>query len=971
MNIKAIALFCCFVFSSLFANAENYRIPRISPLPDGIENQRILLNGEWLFNPSPTTDFWKNATREKWNQIDVPGEWVMQGFEVEPGEAAAYSRTFQIPEAWQGERIKLRCNGIYSDCQIYINGKPATSHLGGFTAFETDITDLIFSNHTNRIDVSVRSESLADSAASGAQYAVHPLGGITRDIYLYSLPDVNLSSFHATTSFDSTYTNAVLAAAVEISNESIAQIKDLSVVFSLQNKEGKNIPIGTADFPINQIQKDSSFLLNTSFQVANPQKWDPEHPNLYTFVCQLKSGNKILHETHRKIGFREIEVRGNQLFVNNHPVKLRGVCRHEVMPLRGRSLTGDIWKQDVALFRQGNVNYIRTSHYPPDEALLDACDELGMFVEVEAPFCWAHNTQIPDSMRYPVLVNQHIEMVHLNRSHPSVIMWSLGNESNLFMDYFQQAADIIKEIDPTRPRIFSQWGPDADGGALEITNHHYPGPDGPTMYRKSKRPVIFDEFCHLNAYNRLELASDPGLRSSWGELLDRMWNDMYKSQGVLGGAIWAGIDDTFFLPNGKAVGYGTWGPIDGWRREKPEYWGMKKAFSPVRITLKGNSPKNGLLEFDIENRHDFSNLSECTIQWRTSTSQSSIHPDISAHTQGQMQIQLPPEACSDAYLDLEVIGVRGFVIDQYHFQLLPNTEETKKRKLKNTQVFRLQENDKEYLVQSGKTRYIIDKRNGLLSICTNGNDTIIEQGPQLMILPLNGEGGGIQMTGTNQTFEPYNIRCQNWIATSVGATLVDNDIIVEVKGSYKEAEGSYRYLFTPNKNVSIDYQFKLKETINPRQIGLVFTLPSTYDQLSWDRKGYWTNYPADHISALQGEAKAYDPNSSFVGLAGPSQPPIKGWSFDQTKAGSNRFRSTKENIYSASLKNEEGSAFTVSSDGTDHIRSWIENGKCLFLFASYSNAGKENFLIPHAEKDYKPLKKGDIIEGSCNFCISE
>ena len=144
------------------------------------------------------------------------------------------------------------------------------------------------------------------------------------------------------------------------------------------------------------------------------------------------------------------------------------------MPLRGRSLNNDIWRKDVELFRRGNVNYIRTSHYPPDEALLEACDELGMFVEVEAPFCWAHQADVPADKHYDVLVNQHVEMVNLNRSHPSILMWSMGNESLKFKEYFKQASETVKQLDPTRPRIFSQWGPDADEGTLEITNHHYP-----------------------------------------------------------------------------------------------------------------------------------------------------------------------------------------------------------------------------------------------------------------------------------------------------------------------------------------------------------------------------------------------------------------------------------------------------------------------------------------------------------------
>ena len=201
-------------------------------------------------------------------------------------------------------------------------------------------------------------------------------------------------------------------------------------------------------------------------------------------------GNRVMQTSVRRVGFRQIEVRGNQVFVNNHPIKLRGACHHEVMPLRGRSVNNDMWRRDVELFREGNVNYLRTSHYPPDEALLEACDELGMFVEVEAPFCWAHEAKVPDALRQDILVNQHLAMVNLNRSHPSVLMWSMGNESNLYAEYFKEAAGLVKQIDPTRPRIFSQWGPDADQGELEVTNHHYPGPEGPDKYRNYSRMPI-------------------------------------------------------------------------------------------------------------------------------------------------------------------------------------------------------------------------------------------------------------------------------------------------------------------------------------------------------------------------------------------------------------------------------------------------------------------------------------------------
>ncbi len=235
-------------------------------------------------------------------------------------------------------------------------------------------------------------------------------------------------------------------------------------------------------------------------------------------------------------------------------------------------------------------------------------------------------------------------MVNLNRTHLSVLMWSMGNESNLYKEYFKEAAELVKKIDPTRPCIFSQWGPDADNGELEVTNHHYPSPESPDKFRYHKRPVVFDEFCHLSAYNRLELAADPGLRSMWGVLLDRMWNAMYYSKGVLGGAIWAGIDDTFFLPGERAVDYGTWGPIDGWRRPKPEYWGMKKVFSSVKISLDGNQTAEGVLRFNVENRHFFSNLNETRIEWTVGNRSGVVSPDVPVGEKGVFEVVLP-EMC--------------------------------------------------------------------------------------------------------------------------------------------------------------------------------------------------------------------------------------------------------------------------------------------------------------------------------------
>lgn len=957
--IYLLTFIMCLPFMVL---AQDINVPRLTPFPADLPWVKIDLNGKWLFAADPKENFWQSPKSIDCKEIQVPGEWVMQGFEVKKDHQAGYYREFEVPQSWKGQRVKLRSNGIYSESTLYINGKEVGRHIGGFTPFELDVTDVVNYGTNNQITVAVRNESKADSLASGSRYAVHPLGGITRDIFLFSVQETNISSFHVTTDFDDTYTDAILHAEVQLTNESRQVKNGLKLLFTLLDKEGKVIEIGESNFDMASLKSGFQIGKELQFTIRKPKHWTSESPYLYTLVCELRDSAKILHRTQRKVGFRELEIRGNQFLVNGKAIKLRGVNRHEVMPLRGRSLMGDIWEQDVRLFRDANVNYIRTSHYPPDERLLDACDALGMFVEVEAPFCWAHETTVEEKDRYLLLVNQHVEMVNRDKSHPSIIMWSLGNESNRYQEYFKKAGEIIKKMDPSRPRIFSQWGPDADNGELEVTNHHYPGPTGPDTYRNSKRPVTFDEYIHINSYNRFELAADPGIRNMWGPLLDRMWSAMYNSQGVLGGAIWAGIDDTFFLPGNKVVGYGTWGPLDGWRREKPEYWNMKKSYSPVRVTQMANVV-DGVLKMEIENRHNFTNLSACKWEWQSGQESGSLKVELAARSKGYFDIDLKNKMQLGNDILLKISSPLGFLIDEYSFPLVPELsnepEVQKKGKLS------IKEGLETLDIRNGKLKFEVDKSNGLLRVYDRQGNALINQGATLMLLPLNSEGRGIQMVGKDQNFEPFNPLCENWVCHSVSWQTAKDSVSIQVTGSYNEAAGEYEYVIKATGELHITYDFELKTGVSPRQIGLVFGLPRDFSTVSWKRKGYWSSYPNDHLGALIGEVAAFDMDMPISASAGPSAPPDCGWSFDQTDAGSNLFRGTKENILYADLSNLKGSKVKALSNGQQHFRAWIGQDKesIRMLVADYNNAGREGFLSSHAALDYRALKRGEKVKG--------
>jgi hypothetical protein len=927
--------------------AMGHNLPRLSPLPVADKDAPALvsLDGTWQFSAEYGAGSFKD--------IEVPGEWVMQGFKVKPGAYAEYKRTFTVPAGWRNSRIKLRCDGVYSECEIFVNGVKAGGHLGGFTAFETDITAQAKPGKENAISIKVRSESIADSLASGSQYAVHPLGGISRKIFLVALPEVNCSMLHVSTSFDSNYKNATLKAEVELSNETVSET-GMDLRFELR-RAGDPVVIFTREVKAaGKVPANGILYRIFNFDVENPLKWDPEHPNLYTLTMQLVSKGKTVETVIRTFGFKETEVRGNEVFVNNMPIKLRGVCRHEVMPLRGRSLSPGQWEEDVKLFREANVNYIRTSHYPPAPELLEACDRLGMFVEVEGPFCWAEGTPVPQNRRFEALIQPELEMVNTFRSNPSVLMWSIGNESGNWKDYFSEAAALIKAVDPTRPRNFSQYGPEGDEGELEVTNHHYPGPTGPAKYADYKRPVTFDEYCHLNAYNRFELVTDPGIRDAWGLGFMWMWDNMYHSKGVLGGALWAAIDDSFFLPGGIAVGYGTWGPIDGWRRPKPEYWHVKKVYSPVKISQEGNrDAATGLLTLKIENRMLFSDLSECRFTWSAGKESGTFAAKGGRDEVSVVAVKVP----AAGKVHVEVTDPRGIVIDQYEFTAVPaiaiatTTKPLPAEKSETAAEIRL---------TSGGLVVLIDKATSSLKEVQLNGKTVLRGDALLMVLPLNGKGNGTQMKGDNARFDPYTATCANRSVSRVELTKEGDDFMLMAFDQSDEARGYTGYRITDGGLV-VTYRYEILKNVNPRQVGLVFALPGTYQQLSWERTGQWNFYPDDQIGRLKGTAPARNAGP-MTGPAGPAAKPSLAWMHDQNELGTNDFRSTKMNISTASLS-DGASRVTVSSDGSQSIRCWLEGGTTRMLVADYSNMGAEGFFRSHAAQVDRPLKPGDVIEG--------
>lgn len=935
-------------------------LPVYTVMPKSVAGsyQPILsMNGSWLFNPQPEKEFYRQPVSKDWEAIIVPGQWSMQGYKVDSMAFAGYRKTFTLPKDWKGHRVKLRFDGVHSEYHVYLNGTEVGYHLGGMTVYEIDITQQLKAGN-NELALAVRSESLADMLGSLTQYAAHQLGGITRKVTLFAVPETHVSDVRIATDLDNHYKNATLNVQTAITNATNRIQKELTLRCSIEG-----LP-NVIEQRIPQLAAGETWKGIISDEVITPVLWNNECPKLYLLKMELCQGKEIIETIEKHFGFREIEVRGNEILVNGQPVKLRGVCHHEMHPLTGRVMNEELQRRDVELYRAANCNFIRTSHYPPCEEMLDICDELGMFVEVESPVCWVghhanenwKSLNYQDADYYPYILQANMETIHFYRNHPSVLCWSMANES-YWNKEFAQIQVYVAKADPTRPYTFhdqAYGGFNNQGSTAPIANIHYPGPDGYKVAAQSERPMIYGEYCHLNVYNRSELVTDPGIRSDWALALAPTWENMYRTKGVLGGSIWSGIDDIFQLPGGDAVGYGPWGPIDGWRRPKPEYWDMKKIYSPIRIQTTELAPAQKLT-VELENRYTYLNLNELKIAYKYGKEQGVVSATIPPAGRGEITIDiLHPELANELYLSFT--DPRGFVADEY---LIPVGKQVQNELTDWDQLPTKLKTGKECFTITGKEFICeISRYNGQILSLKKGGKEILNGGPWLMALPLTG-GGCYPNHNANTPI--YNDLCTDWRVKTVNARKEGNYVKIAVEGSYNEFEGHYTLTINANGELTADYRFNALQEVNPRQWGLVFDAPKSYDHTFWRRKGMWSVYPSDHISRSVGSAKLF-----YDGLPQQMNPRVRPswvWSMDFNELGSNDFRATRRNIWYAGLTDGKGNKITVRSNGEQHWRSWLDKNKIRFLIADFVTAGNEMFLDGYYAPYRRPLKKGDSIKG--------
>jgi len=533
----------------------------------------LSLNGRWRFHwaPKPADrpgDFYRpDFDAGGWDEIPVPSNWQLHGYGIpiyvnvrypfspsnppriphDNNPVGSYRRTFTVPTAWDGRQVFLHFDGVESACYVWVNGRKVGYSQGSRTPAEFNITGYLQPGE-NLLAVEVY--RWCDGSYLEDQ-DFWRLSGIFRDVYLFSTADVHVRDFRVRTDLDDKSQDAELQVDVTLCNYGSQPVKGRLEADLLQLAKKPGPAAGgrptltrtvkplfpTLSQPV-RIEPGRESSLELRQTVAGPRKWTAETPNLYTLMLTLRDDTgEIVEVIPCRIGFREVEIRDGQLLVNGKAVLLKGTNRHEHDPDTGHTVSRESMIRDIKLMKQFNINAVRTSHYPNAPRWYDLCDRYGLYLIDEANVESHGMGYGPESLaKDPTWKAAHLDrtmrMIQRDKNHPSVIIWSLGNEAGDGVN-FTATANWIRQNDPTRPVHYERAG---TGPNTDIVCPMYPAPAQLERYaaRPQERPMILCEYAHA-------------MGNSVGDLWS-YWRPIYRLKHLQGAFVWDWVDQGLRKP---------------------------------------------------------------------------------------------------------------------------------------------------------------------------------------------------------------------------------------------------------------------------------------------------------------------------------------------------------------------------------------------------------------------------------------
>jgi len=621
-------------------NWENHQVVGVNKLePHAVDFTTVQsLDGFWKFHWSPRPADAPAGFEQPgfdvsdWDEIPVPANWEVEGYghaiyldERYPFDAVwprvphdhnpvgSYRRTFEFDSAWRDQRLRLHFGGVRSALTVWLNGEFVGYSQGAKTPAEFDITDLVIPG-SNTLALQVIRWS--DASYLESQDMLR-MSGIERSVRLVAVPRVHVADFFARASLAADNATGELGLDIDVANHG-PEAADVLLRYSLFESAEEALPALTGE---QAVHLAAGARQRTTFAATMPEvrPWTAETPDLYLVHLEiLDAGGQILSSVRDHVGFRRVEIAGGQLLVNGRPLTIRGVNRHETHPETGHVVDEATMLRDIQLMKQHNINAVRSSHYPNDPRWYDLTDRHGLWVIDEAnieshPLAIHEDTQIGDEESWiPAHLERTRRMVERDKNHPSIIVWSLGNEAGEGQ-VFETTYAWIKDRDPGRP---VQYEPAGQADYTDIYCPMYPPIERLVKYAETdpERPLIMIEYAHA-------------MGNSVGNLAD-YWRAIDAYPSLQGGYIWDWVDQSLarFDEQGRrfwAYGHdyhpdlptdGNFlnnGLVDPDRVPHPHLHEVKKVYQPVRFLVEDLAAGR----FKVENRNDFVGLDHLRLTW--------------------------------------------------------------------------------------------------------------------------------------------------------------------------------------------------------------------------------------------------------------------------------------------------------------------------------------------------------------------
>ncbi len=831
------------------------------------------LNGTWQFhlaqNPSerPFWFFKNDFDTRKWDEIQVPANWEVAGFDYpiytnvkyphaktppliqeHYNPVGSYKRTFEIPEEWDGNDIILHFGAVSSCMNLWINEQFAGYSEDSKTPAEFNITKYLVDGE-NTLAVQVFRWSDASYLEDQDFWR---LSGITRDVYLQARGEQALKDFRVGSNLDDTYTNGLFTVDIEVANAGELTIEAVLSDAGKVVKEFAETTKGTR--------------VNFEAEIENVKQWSAEIPNLYELIITLKNNDEVIEVIKQGVGFRRIEIIDANLRVNGKYVYIKGANLHEHNHKTGHVQDKETMLLDIKTMKENNLNAVRTSHYPQPELWYELCNKYGLYIIDEANI-ESHGMGYGEES---LAKNETWKAAHLYRTknmyqrdknQPCIAIWSLGNEAGNGVN-FMATYNYLKKIDGTRPVQYEQ----AHGGEnTDIFCPMYAKIDRMEKFAKEKadKPLIQCEYAHA-------------MGNSVGNLQD-YWDLIEKYDVLQGGFIWDWVDQGLLTSNDKGEEYwaygGDFGPdtvpsdgnfcnnglVDPDRAVKPHLLEVKKVYQYIGFDVV--DLKKGVVA--IKNKYAFLNTAVFDFVYEiigdgkiiASGSLGAIELAPGETQKVNIDYSIKPEAGVEYFLTLKAklkndwsLVKAGWILAEEQFKLPVFKAAPKANKAEFAEL-EMTDKDESLVVSGAGFSVTFDKTKGVMSSFKKGETEMLMSGPipNFWRAPIDNDFGNNlhkrshvwRKAGENRKVADVSVKEINKSTVNVVFAF---DLVNEEKTKIADYKSSYTIYGSGDVVVNNDFKMTADELPEIVRMGMNLVMPRKFDQMSWLGRGPQESY---------------------------------------------------------------------------------------------------------------------------------